>query len=163
MSRSDRSARCTSFAATREVEYPLRLADDRAYRVLGIRVVGPRVPPSATRSVRARAAAHLNLNSVWLHNSLRGGVALGIAVLVAELSGVEHTFWVVLGAFTILRSNVVSTGQNAANVMLGTVIGFVIGCSLTQLIGTNDAVLWVLLPFTVLVAGVAPTFSFAAA
>jgi hypothetical protein len=113
-------------------------------------------------SALARARSHLNRHSVWLHNSLRGGVALGLAVLVGELLKLEHSFWVVLGVLAVLRSNAVSTGQNTASALLGTLVGFVVGSSLVQLIGANETVLWLLLPLAVLLAGFLPVLSFAA-
>ena len=39
---------------------------------------------------------------------MRGAIALGLAVLVADLTGVQHSFWVVLGTLTVLRSNALS-------------------------------------------------------
>jgi hypothetical protein len=90
-------------------------------------------------------------------------VALGLAVLVAELTGVQHAFWVVFGTLSVLRSNALSTGQNVVRAVLGTTAGFVIGGGLVYAIGTNTTVLWVLLPIAVLLAGLAPaTVSFAA-
>jgi uncharacterized membrane protein YccC len=110
-----------------------------------------------------RAGAHVTRQSTWLHNSLRGAVALGLAVLVADLSSVQHGFWVVFGTLSILRSNALSTGQNIVSALLGTTAGFVVGGALVYLIGTNTALLWVLLPVAVLFAGLAPaTVSFAA-
>jgi len=110
-----------------------------------------------------RAGAHVERNSVWLHNSVRGAVGLGVAVLVAKLTGVQHSFWVVLGALSVLRSNALSTGQNVVRGLLGTVAGFIVGGALVVLIGTNTTVLWVLLPPAVLLAGLAPAaISFAA-
>jgi len=110
-----------------------------------------------------RAAAALERHSVWLHNSLRGATGLGLAVLVAQLTGVQHSFWVVFGALSVLRSNALSTGQNVLRGLLGTVVGFIVGAALIELIGTDTTVLWVLLPFAVLFAGLAPAaISFAA-
>ncbi|HEY0239959.1 MAG TPA: FUSC family protein [Friedmanniella sp.] len=110
-----------------------------------------------------RARTHLDPHSVWLHNSLRGGVALGAAVLVADLSGLQHSFWVVLGTLSVLRSNALSTGQTVLRGILGTVVGIVVGGVLVTLVGTNVAVLWTLLPISILVAGLAPAaVSFAA-
>jgi uncharacterized membrane protein YccC len=114
-------------------------------------------------SAQERAAAHAGRTSLWLQNSVRGAVALGLAVLVANLSGVQHAFWVVLGTLSVLRSSALSTGENAVRGLVGTAAGFVVGAVLVALIGTNTTVLWVLLPFAVLVAGLAPaTISFAA-
>ena len=110
-----------------------------------------------------RAAAHVDRHSVWLHNSVRGAAGLGLAVLVAHLTGAQHSFWVVLGTLSVLRSNALSTGQNIVRGMLGTVAGFVIGAALLAVIGTNTTLLWILLPFAILLAGVAPAaISFAA-
>ena len=110
-----------------------------------------------------RARTHLDRHSVWLHNSLRGGFALGAAVLVADLSGLQHSFWVVLGTLSVLRSNALSTGQTVLRGILGTVVGIVVGGVLVTLVGTNEAVLWALLPVSILVAGLAPAaISFAA-
>ncbi len=110
-----------------------------------------------------RATAQLQWHSVWLHNSIRGASALGVAVLLADLSGVQHSFWVVLGTLSVLRSNALSTGQNALRGVLGTVVGVLVGAALLLLIGSNVTVLWILLPIAILIAGVAPTaISFAA-
>lgn len=122
-------------------------------RLLGHQPEGLIGPVSAARQ---RAAAHLERHSVWLHNSVRGAAGLGLAVLVANLTGVQHSFWVVLGALSVLRSNALSTGQNVVRAVLGTGAGFVIGAVLLAVIGTNPTVLWLLLPVAILLAGVAP-------
>jgi uncharacterized membrane protein YccC len=72
-------------------------------------------------AAQERAAAHVERHSVWLHNSVRGAIGLGIAVLVADLSGVQHSFWVVLGTLSVLRSNALSTGQNVVRSLGGNV------------------------------------------
>lgn len=114
-------------------------------------------------AAQARATAHVDRNSVWLHNSVRGAIALGLAVLVANETGVQHSFWVVLGTLSVLRSNALNTGQNVLRGLLGTVAGFVVGGGLLQLIGTDTTLLWFLLPPAILLAGVAPAaISFAA-
>jgi uncharacterized membrane protein YccC len=107
-------------------------------------------------SARERAGAHLERHSVWLHNSLRGAAALAIAVLIADETGVQHSFWVVFGTLSVLRSNALNTGQNAIRGVLGTAVGFAIGAALLKVIGTDLTVLWFLLPVVVLIAGVAP-------
>jgi Fusaric acid resistance protein-like len=110
-----------------------------------------------------RAGAHVEQHSLWLQNSIRGAVGLGLAVLIANLTGVQQAFWVVLGTLSVLRSNALSTGQNVLRGLLGTVAGFVVGGALVELVGTNTTLLWVLLPPAVLLAGLAPaTISFAA-
>jgi uncharacterized membrane protein YccC len=114
-------------------------------------------------ATRERARAHVERHSVWLHNSVRGAVALAVAVLVAKLTGVQHAFWVIFGTLSVLRSNALSIGQNALRGLSGTVAGFIVGAALVALIGTNTTVLWLLLPPAVLLAGLAPAaVSFAA-
>ena len=114
-------------------------------------------------AAQERAAAHVERHSVWLHNSVRAAAGLGLAVLVAQLTGVQHSFWVVLGTLSVLRSNALNTGQNVLRALLGTVVGFIIGAVLLTVIGTSTTLLWLVLPLAILLAGVAPAaISFAA-
>ena len=114
-------------------------------------------------AAQERAGAHVEHQSLWLQNSVRGAIGLGLAVLIASLTGVQHAFWVVLGTLSVLRSSALSTGQNVLRGLLGTVVGFVVGAALVTLVGTNTTVLWLLLPPAVLFAGLAPAaISFAA-
>jgi uncharacterized membrane protein YccC len=106
---------------------------------------------------------HCSLASAWFRNSLRGAVALALAVGLVEVTEVEHGFWVILGTLSVLRSNALGTGASALRAVGGTVVGFVVGSAIMLGPGEHRAVLWVLLPFVVFVAGVAPlTISFAA-
>jgi uncharacterized membrane protein YccC len=116
----------------------------------------PEGVPGTLSAARERVTSYLEPHSVWLHNSLRGAAGLGLAVLAARLTGVQHAFWVVLGALSVLRSNALNTGQDAVRAMLGTVAGFVIGAALLVAIGTSTTLLWFLLPLAVFLAGVAP-------
>jgi uncharacterized membrane protein YccC len=110
-----------------------------------------------------RASGYLGWNSVWLRNSIRGAIGLGLAVLIAKLSGVDHSFWVVLGTLSVLRSNALSTGQTALRGVLGTVVGVAVGAAALLVIGSNPVVLVLVLPVAILIAGVAPSaISFAA-
>ncbi|HYX60846.1 MAG TPA: FUSC family protein, partial [Streptosporangiaceae bacterium] len=116
----------------------------------------PEGVPGTLSAARERITSYLEPHSVWLHNSLRGAAGLGLAVLAARLTGVQHAFWVVLGAMSVLRSNALNTGQDAVRAMLGTVAGFIVGAALLVAIGTNTMLLWFLLPLAVFLAGVAP-------
>jgi uncharacterized membrane protein YccC len=131
------------------------LAAQRSYleRLLGHEPGGTNLWSSA----RSRINSRLKRHSIWLHNSVRGAIGLAIAVAVAEELSVEHSFWVILGTLSVLRSNAASTGQNAARAIGGTILGFVVGAALVVLIGTNSVVLWLLLPVSLLVAAFAPT------
>ncbi|WP_202871247.1 FUSC family protein [Kribbella pratensis] len=132
-----------------------RAADRRSWpdRLLG-HEPGSLTGPLA--SAVERAAAHVEPHSVWLHNSIRGAVGLAIAVALADVTGVQHAFWVILGALSVLRSNALNTGQNAFRALAGTVVGSIVGAGLLQLIGNNATVLWILLPVAVLIAGIVP-------
>ncbi len=99
---------------------------------------------------------HASFRSVWFLNSLRGSLALAAAVLVADLSGVQHGFWVVLGTLSVLRTNAASTESTALRALGGTVIGFVAGALLLLGIGTSPAALWAALPIALAVAAYAP-------
>src|SRR5580693_4343077 len=116
----------------------------------------PEGVPGTLSAARERITSYLDPHSVWLHNSLRGAAGLGLAVLIARLTGVQHSFWVVLGALSVLRSNALNTGQDAIRAMLGTLAGFIVGAALLAGIGTNTTLLWFLLPLAVFLAGVAP-------
>src|SRR6266513_4088636 len=116
----------------------------------------PEGVPGTLSAARERITSYLEPHSVWLHNSLRGAAGLGLAVLAARLTGVQHSFWVVLGALSVLRSNALNTGQDAVRAMLGTVAGFIVGAALLIGIGTNTTLLWFLLPLAEFLAGVAP-------
>ncbi len=102
------------------------------------------------------AARHASLRSVWFINSLRGALALALAVGVADLTSVQHGFWVVFGTLSVLRTNAASTGATALRALTGTAIGFAVGAALLLLIGTSTAALWVSLPIAVFVAAYAP-------
>jgi uncharacterized membrane protein YccC len=116
----------------------------------------PEGVPGTLSAARERITSYLEPHSVWLHNSLRGAAGLGLAVLAARLTGVQHAFWVVLGALSVLRSNALNTGQDAVRAMAGTVAGFIAGAALLAGIGTNTTLLWFLLPLAVFLAGIAP-------
>jgi len=114
-------------------------------------------------AAQQRAGSHVERDSPWLHNSIRGGIGLGLAVLVADMLTVQHAFWVAFATLSVLRSSALGTGQNIARALVGTTVGFIIGGAIVALVGTNTALLWSLLPFAVLLAGLAPaTVSFAA-
>jgi uncharacterized membrane protein YccC len=99
---------------------------------------------------------HASFRSVWFLNSLRGSLALAAAVLVADLSGVQHGFWVVLGTLSVLRTNAASTESTALRALGGTVLGFVLGALLLLGIGTSPPALWAALPIALAMAAYAP-------
>lgn len=107
-------------------------------------------------SLATVALRHASVRSVWLVNSVRGAVALAVAVAVADLSSVQHGFWVVLGTLSVLRTSAAATGSTALRALVGTAIGFAIGGALLLVLGSSSTVLWVALPIAVFVAAYAP-------
>ena len=79
-----------------------------------------------------------------------------MAVAVADLSSVQHGFWVVLGTVSVLRTNAASTRSTALQALTGTVIGFVVGGALLVAIGGGTTALWLTLPVAVFIAAYAP-------
>ena len=132
--------------------------EDQAIRNGGGRLPGLTGTPWLAGLARASTAVsrHATVRSVWFLNSLRGALALAAAVAVADLSGVQHAFWVVLGTLSVLRTSAASTGGTAWRALAGTVVGFVAGALLLLAIGTGQTALWVALPVAVLVASYAP-------
>jgi uncharacterized membrane protein YccC len=124
---------------------------------------GPRSRASAPREVARLLREHARLRSVWFRNSIRGTAALTIAVYVAQRASLERAFWVVLGTFSVLRSNALGTGSTIVQAVAGTAAGVVVGGGLVAAIGTSHGLLWAVLPIAVLLAAYAPrAISFAA-
>jgi hypothetical protein len=124
--------------------------------------------PLGTRRARIGATGrlartHTSMRSVWLRNSIRGAAGLALAVLIGQLSDLQHAFWIVLGTMSVLRSSALATGSTILQALLGTLGGIVAGGVLVELAGNDRVVLWTVLPFAVLLAGYAPrAISFAA-
>jgi uncharacterized membrane protein YccC len=109
------------------------------------------------------AARHASIRSVWFRSSARGAVALAAAVAIADMTDVQHGFWVVLGTLSVLRTNAAATGATVLRALAGTVLGVAVGAALMLAIGTGQYALWIALPIAVLVAAYAPgTAPFAA-
>jgi len=115
----------------------------------------PRVPAPFT-GAGTLVLRHATVRSVWFVTSLRGALALAAAVAIADLSNLQHGFWIVLGTLSVLRTNATATGATAWRALAGTAVGFVIGAALLLAIGTGQTSLWVALPVAILVAAYAP-------
>jgi Fusaric acid resistance protein-like len=110
--------------------------------------LAPLEAPTAVAGASLRRAAelvrtHAVPTSAWLQDSLRAGIALGAAVLIAGLASLGHGFWVALGALAVLRSNAFDTGRSAAEAALGTALGFVLSSVFFAVVGLNRPALWV--------------------
>jgi uncharacterized membrane protein YccC len=99
-----------------------------------------------TVAVGAITKGFLATRAVVLRNSIRTGLGLAVAVAVTHVFPVEHGFWVVLGAMSVLRSSALTTGTRVLRAVAGTAVGFVLGAVVIELLGVDPVVLWILLP-----------------
>jgi uncharacterized membrane protein YccC len=123
-------------------------------RPVWARVLGRRLPEtgaadrvlSETDAVASITTGFLATRTVAVRNSLRTGLGLAAAVATTHIFPVQHGFWVVLGAMSVLRSSALTTGARMWRAVIGTSVGFVLGALLIELVGVQPAVLWALLP-----------------
>jgi uncharacterized membrane protein YccC len=99
-----------------------------------------------TVAVAAITKGFLATRAVVLRNSVRTGLGLALAVAVTHVFPVQHGFWVVLGAMSVLRSSALATGTRVLRAVAGTAVGFVLGAVVIELLGVEPVVLWILLP-----------------
>jgi uncharacterized membrane protein YccC len=140
-------------------------------RPVWARVLGRRLPETGaadwvmpeTVAVTAITKGFLATRAVVLRNSLRTGLGLALAVAVTHVFPVEHGFWVVLGAMSVLRSSALTTGTRVLRAVAGTAVGFVLGAVVIELLGLDPVVLWVLLPIVAFGSAYVPeVYSFVA-
>jgi uncharacterized membrane protein YccC len=117
---------------------------------------GPQPERAVLRATEQRAREHASMASVWWQNSLRGAAGLAVGVYIAQRTGVQHGFWVVLGTLSVLRSNALGTSRSILSALAGTAVGIVVGAGLVIAIGTHEGVLWAVLPVAVFSAAYAP-------
>ncbi len=118
---------------------------------------------AAVEATEQLAREHASMRSVWFQNAVRGAAGLAIAVYIAQRTGLQHGFWVVLGTLSVLRSNALGTGWSILSALAGTAVGIIVGALLVIGIGMHEPVLWAVLPAAVLLTAYAPrAISFAA-
>jgi uncharacterized membrane protein YccC len=123
----------------------------------------PRAHSSALRAAGRLVVAHVSTRSASFRNSLRGSAGLAAAVLITQTASLQHSFWVVLAVLSVLRSNALGTGSTILQALVGTAAGIAVGGALIVAIGSDETILWVLLPPAILLAAYAPrAISFAA-
>jgi uncharacterized membrane protein YccC len=155
--------RAATYSARQVAGYALLATGGEAAELDHQDLVQPLPARAALETTEQLAVEHATVRSVWFQNSVRGAAGLAIAVYIAQRTGLQHGFWVVLGTLSVLRSNALGTGWSVLSALAGTAVGIVIGALLVLGIGTHEAVLWGVLPIAVLVAAYAPrAISFAA-
>ena len=153
----------------RELSFAAHAVGVNALRASGAsdRPSGWRDLTRQTRSALQEAArvvvAHATWRSPSFRNAVRGGAGVSLAVLIGQAASLQHSFWVVLATLSVLRSNALGTGSTILQALAGTAAGIAVGGALVAVIGSDEAVLGVVLPPAVLVAAYAPrAISFAA-
>jgi hypothetical protein len=159
--------RVISYSARQVAAYALLASGIAVPELDELDVAGGEPVAKPTRGALQRterfAVEHAGASSIWFRNSIRGAAGLAVAVYIAQRSGLQHSFWVVLGTLSVLRSNALSTGWSVLSALAGTAVGIVLGAALVIAIGTHEHVLWAVLPVAVLLAAYAPrAISFAA-
>ncbi|MCV7194419.1 FUSC family protein [Mycolicibacterium brumae] len=111
---------------------------------------------SETEAVTGLPSGYLSGRSVVVRNSLRTGLGLALAVAVTHLFPVEHGFWVVLAAMSVLRGTALSTGTKVLHAVIGTTLGFAIGAVAIEFLGVNPLTMWLALPVVAFLAAIVP-------
>lgn len=96
------------------------------------------------------------LQSPWLRTAIRTSVAITLTVYVVTVLGADHGFWAALGALVALKFDASGTQRMAWQMVVGTLIGFAVGCGLILLAGTHPTPLWFLLPIVTFLAAYTP-------
>ena len=152
-----------TYSARQVAGYALRATGADAPELGDSDLAEPSPARAALEATEQLAVEHASVRSVWFQNSVRGAAGLAVAVYIAQRTGLQHSFWVVLGTLSVLRSNALGTGWSILSALAGTAVGIVVGALLVIGIGTHEAVLWGVLPVAVLLAAYAPrAISFAA-
>jgi uncharacterized membrane protein YccC len=123
-------------------------------RPLWKRILGRGLPASGaadrimseSEAIASLTAGFVATRAVVVRNSLRTGLGLAAAVAVTHLFPVQHGFWVVLGAMSVLRSSALTTGTRVLRAVGGTALGFVMGAIFIHFMGVEPAVMWTVLP-----------------
>jgi len=119
-------------------------------RPVWARVLGRRLPKTGTAdwvlpetvAVAAITKGYVTTRAVVLRNSVRTGLGLALAVAVTHVFPVQHGFWVVLGALSVLRSSALTTGTRVLRAVAGTGLGFLLGVVVIEVVGVDQAVMW---------------------
>jgi hypothetical protein len=144
--------RAVAYSARQVAGYALLATGETAPELADGDVAQVTPARAALEATENLAFEHASVGSVWFQNSVRGAAGLAIAVYIAQRSGLQHSFWVVLGTLSVLRSNALGTGWSILSALAGTAAGIVVGALLVIGIGTHEAVLWAVLPFAILLA-----------
>ena len=121
--------RALTYAARQAAAYGLLASGVEVPELDRVDIARPRQARAAIEATERLTIEHASVRSVWFRNSLRGAVGLSLAVYVAQRTGLQHGFWVVLGTLSVLRSNALGTGRSIVSALAGTAVGIVLGAA----------------------------------
>ncbi|MGI9197396.1 MAG: FUSC family protein [Candidatus Nanopelagicales bacterium] len=148
----DRAFGLTSVRLTMLVRRVLGLPPEDYSPVLGEHTIP--LPPVPDLWLELRS--HANLRSPWGRLALRTGLGIAMAVLVVELMGLAHGFWVMLGVVSVLRFDSFTTIKTGALAIAGTMIGAIAGILVILVDDRNEPLMWVIFVVAVFLATWAP-------
>lgn len=112
------------------------------------------------RGILQRLRMHTSWDSPWLRLATRTALGLGVSVGIANSLSFQHSFWIVLGTLVALRFDALGTGRTAAQALIGTSVGALLGAGLIAVAGNNNVFWALLLPVALFLAAYTPsTFS----
>jgi hypothetical protein len=116
------------------------------------------VPLDASGAPGQRAARKLfGRGSSYWRRALPVACGVALAVLLTQLTGLPHAFWVVLATVTVLQPTVRGTERTYAQAVAATVAGAAIGAALVAIQQFAGVwVLWAAFPLSVLIWAAAP-------
>lgn len=120
--------------------------------VMGTHTIPEPMMPSVWRELRS----NLNLRSPWARLALRASTGIALAVLVVELVGLAHGFWVMLGVVSVLRLDPLTTLKTGALAIAGTLIGALLGVFIIVADDRNEPWMWAIFVVSVFLATWAP-------
>lgn len=133
-----------------------KLARDRD-RQATVRFFGKAIiEPERTITPAAMLRRQFTLRSPWFRTAIRTSVAITVTVYIVGVLGAEHGFWAALGALVALKFDASGTQRTAWQLLLGTLLGFGVGCALVLAIGPNSMPMWLVLPIAAFLAAYTP-------
>lgn len=90
----------------------------------------------------------------WIASAAATGAAMALAVVLTRRLGLNHAFWVFLGALPIVCGRG-SRARTFLEQQAGTLVGCLIGALLLGVLGARTALYWAALPVTVFAAAYA--------
>lgn len=114
------------------------------------------IPAPPVASIWHELRSNASLSSPWGRLALRTGLGISLAILVVEMVGLAHGFWVMLGVVSVLRFDTFTTLKTGALAIAGTLIGALLGVLIIVADDRNEPLMWIIFVGAVFLATWAP-------